>query len=104
MAILLIYANILMSFEGWYDRFACSAKCVPSRPIDGEPKRWLIVNLVLILYSYSIVLSGLLGFTRSIWLSARNRIVQWDANLTANGADSTPNIIYPTLRFIFLAV
>ena len=80
MAILLIYTNLFVAYEEWYDHYNCPANCVPSKPIGGEPKRWLIVNLSLILYSYPLALVGLFGLTRSAWMKVRRDVRAWDKN------------------------
>ncbi|KAG4442274.1 hypothetical protein IFR05_002265 [Cadophora sp. M221] len=78
MAVLLIYTNLFMAYEDWLDRYNCPVNCVPSEPIGGEPKKWLIVNLVFILSSYPIALIGLFAFTRGKWMKRRGLIKDWD--------------------------
>ncbi|KAH7356763.1 hypothetical protein BKA65DRAFT_214413 [Rhexocercosporidium sp. MPI-PUGE-AT-0058] len=97
MAILLIYTNLFVAYEDWYDKYDCPVSCVPSKPIGGQPKRWLIVNLVFILSSYPIALIGLFAFTRREWMKARSRIHNWDEkkDVTIKGF-----VIYKPYRYV----
>ncbi|KAL5324267.1 hypothetical protein ACEPPN_008812 [Leptodophora sp. 'Broadleaf-Isolate-01'] len=78
MAVLLIYTNLFVAYEDWFDNYNCPVNCVPSKPIGGEPKKWLIVNLVFILSSYPIAIIGLFAFTRGKWMTRRESIEDWD--------------------------
>lgn len=104
MAILLIYTNLLVAYEEWYDHYNCPANCVPSRPIGGEPKRWLIVNLVLICYSYPIGLVGLFGLTRSAWMKVRRDVRAWDKNGENTVRKLVGPRLYRTIRTVVLGI
>ncbi|PVH84507.1 hypothetical protein DL98DRAFT_611259, partial [Cadophora sp. DSE1049] len=104
MAVLLIYTNTFVAYEEWYDHYNCPVNCVPSKPIGGEPKRWLIVNLVLIFYSYPVALIGLFGLTRSAWMKVRRDVQAWDKNDDNPARGLVGFQIYKALRAVLLGV
>ncbi|KAI1341459.1 hypothetical protein F5Y15DRAFT_357036 [Xylariaceae sp. FL0016] len=69
MAVLLLYANWIAGFAGWYDTFECPARCTTSYAKGGEPLQWMITNFALILYEYPLALFLLWRTGRNYWMS-----------------------------------
>jgi hypothetical protein len=75
LAGLLLYATWVTGFECWYYELSCPAKCTTKYPKCGEPRTWMIVNFVLILYSYPLHMIGLSVTARRLWLRHRDRFL-----------------------------
>lgn len=75
LAGLLLYASWITGFECWYYELDCPAKCTTKYPKCGEPRTWMIVNFVLILYSYPLHMFELSLTARRLWLCHRDRFL-----------------------------
>jgi len=54
--IMLVAVSVIQGHKDWYDSYPCPAKCLSSDlHLGGEPKSWMIANLVLLFWGYGSV-------------------------------------------------
>ena len=89
MAGMLLYASLVTGYEQWYDFVNCPAACTLPYPKGGEPRQWMVANVLLILYSYPLAVFLLWRRGREYWVnSALRRRLLDDRGIRRRGSES----------------
>jgi hypothetical protein len=102
LAVLLLYTCYISGYENWYDEFQCPTKCVMAGQKGGEPRQWMIVNFVAVIYGYSIHIFMLSRSARILWVTHTNSFLRPKASHRHTQLTKTAMRI-PFLLWHFLA-
>ena len=68
---MLTFGAVISGYRNWYQEASCPANCVPRSQIGGLPKKWMIVDILLLYWSYPVQLLNIFKCSRMGWLNCK---------------------------------